>query len=149
MFKGLFFQDKYMRQDFQAYLELLFLDATYKLLDLRLPFYLMLVEDSNGESEIVSVCILTSEDSESIQWMVDIFKKHNTNCNKTRVVMADKDIKERDVVKKCFPEANVLICLFHTLGEKLQQKKWVSHQAKEQLAWKCTKITLCYLPGRL
>ena len=37
--------------------ELLCLDATYKLLDLRLPIYLMLVEDSNGQSEIVAVCI--------------------------------------------------------------------------------------------
>ena len=36
-FKGLFFQDKQMLQTFQSYPELLCLDATYKLLDLRLP----------------------------------------------------------------------------------------------------------------
>ena len=29
--------------------------------------------------------------------------------------MADKDIGERDVLKRCFPNASVLICLFHTL----------------------------------
>ena len=29
--------------------------------------------------------------------------------------MADKDIGEWDVLKRCFPNASVLICLFHTL----------------------------------
>lgn len=114
-FKGLFFQDNAMIVAFRAYPELLCLDATYKLLDLRLPIYLMLVEDSNGESEIVCVCILVSEDSESIKWMLEMFQKHNSRWIDIRVVMADKDIKERDTVRSVIPNANVLICLFHTL----------------------------------
>lgn len=114
-FKGLFFQDKHMIQAFGAYPELLCLDATYKLLDLRLPIYLMLVEDSNGESEVAAVCVLSSEDSECIQWMMEIFKSQNKKWNEVRVVMADKDMKERDVVKRSFPGVDVLICLFHTL----------------------------------
>ena len=28
--------------------------------------------------------------------------------------MADKDLKEQDVIKQCLPKAVVLICLFHT-----------------------------------
>jgi zinc finger SWIM domain-containing protein 3 len=114
-FKGLFFQDKQMIEAFNAYPELLCIDATYKLLDLRLPVYLMLVEDSNGLSEIVAVCILVSEDTEGIQWMIEQFKKHNRNWDDIRVIMADKDIKERDTMKKLLPSATVLICLFHTL----------------------------------
>lgn len=53
----------------------------------------MLVEDSNGQSEIVSVCILACEDTDSIQWMMDIFKEHNQKWSETRVITADKDIK--------------------------------------------------------
>lgn len=34
---------------------------------------------------------------------------------KTKCIMADKDLLERDVLKKCFPQAHVLICVFHTL----------------------------------
>ena len=34
---------------------------------------------------------------------------------KIRVVMADKDLGERNVLKKCLSSAKVLICLFHTL----------------------------------
>ena len=83
-----------MMETFNAYPELLCLDAKNMLLDLRLPIYLMLVADSNGQSEIVAVCILTCEDTEGIEWMMDTFKKHNQKWIDTRVVMADKDIKE-------------------------------------------------------
>ena len=38
-----------------------------------------------------------------------------------RVVMADKDIEERDVLKKCLPGAKILICLFHTLHSFRQE----------------------------
>ena len=31
------------------------------------------------------------------------------------IYMADKDLKDRDVIKQCLPKAVVLICLFHTL----------------------------------
>ena len=42
-----------MREAFKAYPEIIFIDATYKLRELGLPVYLMLCEDSNGQSEIV------------------------------------------------------------------------------------------------
>ena len=40
---------------------------------------------------------------------------YNQEWPKIRVFMADKDIGEWDVLKRCFPNASVLICLFHTL----------------------------------
>lgn len=103
-----------MLESFNAYPELICLDATYKLLDLKLPVYLMLCEDSNGASEIVAVCLLVSEDIDNLKWMLEIFKERNDRCSDIRVIMADKDIKERHVVKEVFPTTSVLICLFHT-----------------------------------
>ena len=76
-FKGLFFQDTSMKQSFTSYSEIVFIDATYKLLEIGVPTYLMLCEDSNGLSEIVFVCLLISEDQESMQWMIDTFKRNN------------------------------------------------------------------------
>ena len=114
-FKGCFFQDGQMKEAFHAYPEIVFIDATYKLLELGLPTYLTLSEDSNGQSEITSVCLLVSEDAESMKWMIDVFKKHNSEWTRIRVVMGDKDIGEQDVIKQCFPNSSVLICLFHTL----------------------------------
>ena len=114
-FKGLFFQDGSMKQCFSSYPEIIFLDATYKLLQIGLPIYLLLCEDSNGHSEIVFVCLLVTEDKGSLQWMLEMFKKNNPCWSQVRIVMADKDIGERDVIKLSLPSASVLICLFHAL----------------------------------
>lgn len=54
VFQGLYFQDHQMKSIFSAYPELLCVDATLKLLDLRLPLYIMLVEDLNGQSEVAA-----------------------------------------------------------------------------------------------
>ena len=113
--KGLFLQDQEMINIFRAYPELLCLDATYKLLELGLPTYIILCEDLNGQSEIISVCLLVQEVATSMSWMVRAFKQYNQEWQKSHVIMADKDIGEWDVLKCCFPNASVLICLFHTL----------------------------------
>ena len=72
--KGLYFQDNSMKQCFHAYPEVVFLDATYKLLEIGIPIYLLLCEDSNGTSEIVFACLLVKEDHESIIWMMETSK---------------------------------------------------------------------------
>ena len=44
---------------------------------------------------MASICILASEDSDSIDWMLDVFKSSNEKWSKIEVVMGDKDLKER------------------------------------------------------
>ena len=46
------------------------IDATYKLNELRMPMYLMLVINSNGSSEIVSIFLTVLETKEAISKMV-------------------------------------------------------------------------------
>ena len=66
-FEALFFQDEHMINNLHSYPELLFLDATYKLTELRLcsvvvvrlPVYLFLVEDSVGDSEVQSWTLIS------------------------------------------------------------------------------------------
>ena len=60
-FKALLYQDVYMKNMFDKYPEMILVDATYKLLDLRLPAYLLLVIDGNGFSEIVVLFLATEE----------------------------------------------------------------------------------------
>lgn len=114
MVQGIFFQDKEMQQVFSAYPELIFVDATYKLLEMRFPVYIMLVENGNGQSEIAAVFLLMDETELSISYMVKAFKKHNSDWKSVRVIMADKDMTERTVFAAAFPQAELLICLFHT-----------------------------------
>jgi len=112
---GIFWQDREMKESFSAFPELLCIDATYKLLELGLPVFVMVCVDSNGQTEVVAACILVTEDAQSITWMMNTFKQHNEAWKKIRVIMADKDISERDIIKGSIPDAAVLICLFHTL----------------------------------
>ena len=115
-----------MKETFAAYLEELMVDATfklnelrmpltYKLNELRMPLYLMIVVDSNGQSEIVGVFITALETEEAISKMVQAFKDQNPAWPSTKVVMSDKDFVERAVFQKEFPNASLHICLFHTL----------------------------------
>ena len=114
VFHGLFFQDIQMKQVFSAYLELLCIDATYKLLELRFPLYIILVEDGNGCSEVAAAFLLLEETEESLQKVIEVFKKQNPVWSSVRVIMTDKDISECDVLARNFPDSDLQICLFHT-----------------------------------
>ena len=114
-FAGFFIQDDDMRKVFQAYPEIIFLDATYKLLEIQTPLYILAAEDSDGSTEVCGVAILAVETKETIEWMIEAFKKRNPSWEKVKKVMADKDVNERDIIKTCLPQAALLICLFHTL----------------------------------
>ncbi|KAJ8975163.1 hypothetical protein NQ317_011992 [Molorchus minor] len=64
VFKGLLFCTPSMKSTVNAFPELLCIDATYKLNSIRAPVYLILVEDGNGESVVVAVALLVSEEKE-------------------------------------------------------------------------------------
>ena len=86
-----------------AYPELVCIDATYKLLELRFPVYILLIEDGNGQSEIVAVFLLLEETEASLSKMLEIFKKYNPTWKGVRVLMSDKDLTEREVLSALFP----------------------------------------------
>ena len=47
--------------------------------------------------------------------MIETFQQKNPAIMRTRIIMADKDINERETIKNTLPHLKVLICLFHTL----------------------------------
>ena len=114
-FKGIFFQDEYMKNLYNLFPEVILVDATYKLLDLRMPVYLLMCIDGDGLSEIAAMFLLAEETKEVVQSAIQIFKKTNPSWNKTKVILSDKDFTERDAFVGCFPGAALNICLYHTL----------------------------------
>jgi len=84
-----------MKQKFNSFPELLFVDATYKLNDLRMPVFLQLVIDGNGKSEIVTVFVAASEDGLTISSLIDIFKHHNPAWVRTKTILTNKNFMER------------------------------------------------------
>ena len=81
-------------------------------MELGFPVYVMVFIDSNCQTEVVAASILITENIQPITWMMNTFKQHNEAWKKICVVMADKDISERDIIKSSVPDATVLICYF-------------------------------------
>lgn len=77
-----------------SYPEMLFCDATYKLLDLRLAVYIMLTVDGNGQSEIVAVMLLADETRSTMSAAVKAFQNHNPAWTKMISIMTVKDFVE-------------------------------------------------------
>ena len=95
-----------MQEMFSYFPELLLMDATYKLNDLRMPLYIMMIVDGNGKSEIVALWIVASEDQISIKNTVGIFKRHHSTDRTVCITcMSDKDMTEKDVLSEEIPNA--------------------------------------------
>lgn len=111
---NVYFQTQGWKAIYARYPELILIDATYKLNNLRMPLYVMLVVDGNGKSEVVALWLVVNEDKPTLSHLMDVFIKHNDTTN-TRCIMADKDITERNIFTEKIPGAVIMICLFHTL----------------------------------
>ena len=111
-----------MQEMFSNFPELLLIDATYKLNDVRMPLYIMMVVDGNGESEIVALWIFASEDRISIKNMVRIFKRHNST-DRTVCIMSDKDMTERYVLSEEVPNAVLQICTHRSFKREIFTEK--------------------------
>jgi len=104
-----------MKAFFNKYPELILIDSTYKLNNLRMPLYVMLCIGPNGESEIVAVFLTASEDVLALTEQLQQFKGRNPAWLQIRTVMTDKDMAEHDAIRKELPQASLLLCLFHIL----------------------------------
>ena len=95
-----------MKEDFQSYPEIIFIDATYKLTELRLLVYIFLVEDFMGESEIAGVGLLVSENAESLRWLLNALRENNVN--NSHVLLLQIKILTKDIFSKSASH----LCLF-------------------------------------
>ena len=108
-------QDETMKTTFEKFPEVILLNATHKTNDLRMPLYLMLTVDSNGESEVVAAFIVTNEEEQTIRSMIQTFKEHNPAWEQVKVALTDKDMVERKTLTSEMPAISLLICLFQVL----------------------------------
>ena len=100
-FTGLFFQDNLMKSVFSSYPEVY---LSTPLIDLRMPVYLMMCIDGNGQGEIVLVFITSVETEESITKMVQAFKAVNPQWSETKLVMTTKISQKERFFGKNFQE---------------------------------------------
>ena len=91
------------------------MDASHKTNDRDMPFYAVTAIDGNGESQMVCSFLVQTEDEESIRTMIRLFKDRNPNWINTKVVLTDKAVVERNVIKMELPNAQIQLCLYHVL----------------------------------
>ena len=103
---GLLFQDHLMKSVYSSYPEVLLVDATYKFTNLRMPVYIFMASDGNGQGEIAMICLTALKNEHAITTMVQAFKRSNPSWEKTKVVMSDKDFTERVVFRKALPQSS-------------------------------------------
>ena len=59
-----------------------------------------MAEDGNGQSEVIAIGLLVYEDKETLKWFFETFRLENEEATrKTVIIMTDKDLTERAVVK--------------------------------------------------
>ncbi|VDI69197.1 Hypothetical predicted protein [Mytilus galloprovincialis] len=107
--QGVFYQDEEMQKIFSAYCDIVFVDATYKLNDLRMPLYVIMIEDSLGQSEVAAICLLNSEEKPVLQHLIKCFQKHNPDSS---------GIKRIKKYKKAFFVAQKLAAACSAVGMK-------------------------------
>ena len=114
-FLGSLYQDEYMKNLYNMFPEILLVDAVYKLLDLRIPGYLLLTVDGDDLSQIAALFIVAEETKEIIQTVLNVFKVKNESWEKTKVMLIDKNLVKREAFKDYFTNVSFLICLCLTL----------------------------------
>ena len=81
-FKELFYQVSEIKKCLEAYPELIFIDATYKLLDCRALLYFLVVLDASKPSDIMSPGIVLEDTEKDVGWFVDTIKRKNPEIRK-------------------------------------------------------------------
>lgn len=139
-FKAIYFSTQDMKNSMSSWPEIVFIDGTYSLTDSDLTVMLMVVEDSNGTTNIVAVGLVAAEDLTTVKWLLSTFRENRGQVtSKIQCFMSDKDMVGRRVLHELFPGVRIYICLFHTLQA---MKRALSK--KNNLSWFERLMKLAY-----
>ena len=82
---------------------------------LRYALYPFLSMDRFGSGRLIFVALMQDEIECSLRRMVRCFKESNPAWQNTETIIIDKDFGEVKVLRAAFPEARILLCIFHVL----------------------------------
>lgn len=96
----------------------------------------LMVVDGNGDSQIVALCVINSENIATMTAMLTIFCTNNPNHNRTITIMVDKNAANLASFKAVFPHAGIHICIFHVIQifqhEITAQKLNITEQTRKE-----------------
>ena len=71
-FTGIFYQDAQMLEMYSLFPEVVMCDATYKLTNLRMPVFILLGIDGDGQSQVVAVYLTSTETAVALAHMLEV-----------------------------------------------------------------------------
>ncbi|KAH9359659.1 hypothetical protein HPB48_022257 [Haemaphysalis longicornis] len=118
--QAVYFHDEKANKSFHCWPVVIFIDATYKLLE-TMSRFLVIIENGNEEIEIVTLVLLTVEDAETLHWFFEVFKDFDLKWDSLWATMADKDVKKKSIIRAFFHHRNFTYVL--SLFNKLSAEK--------------------------
>ena len=97
-----------MKEQYQKYPEILFMDTTYNVNIEGYPLFAIMAEDGDGRGKPVAYCFLRSETKDNLEKVLNYFCNFN-DTSRTKIVMVDKDLSVINVLKSKLPDANILL----------------------------------------
>ncbi|RLN05946.1 hypothetical protein BBJ28_00023817 [Nothophytophthora sp. Chile5] len=109
------FQTRQMRRFFEAFPEILLVDATHNTNDARYKLFSFMIHDVFGHVRANSHALMENESAECLTDAVSSFKTFNPTWDKIKVIIIDKDFGEMALLRKAFPGARILLCVLHEI----------------------------------
>ncbi|OWY99608.1 hypothetical protein PHMEG_00029363 [Phytophthora megakarya] len=102
-----------MRRFFEAFPEVVMIDATHGTNASKYKLFSFMIDDTFGHGQYVQHALVENESQACMHDAIQAFKKNNPSWDRIRAIIIDKDFGEISLLKKEFPLAKVLICHFH------------------------------------
>lgn len=112
---GMYFQDERMKNYYNAYPELLVIDATYGSRNRKIAVFVLKVIDGNGLSQIACLFITRTANYETMMKLCHKFKIENRQSGKLSVLTIDKSFTETKAISDSFPGVHLQLCILHVL----------------------------------
>jgi len=122
--------------------EVIMIDGTYKVNQLRMPLYTLAIVDSEGHGQPVAHALLASEDQQHIELFLRDVQQWS-NAMEVATFICDKDFAEINAISTVLPQAKIFLCHFHIIKSFTDETKRLSVQDATSLLTLSQKLLRC------
>ena len=107
------YSTSFMRDVFDMCPQVVFVDSTFCVNTNNYTLLGFMVMDPLGNGQLAQVSLQHSNNGANFEEAVRHFQATQPRWKDVRVFVCDKDLKEVNLLEKYFPQATVVLCLFH------------------------------------